>query len=90
MYTCEVRSSRCCCFRSLDLRADSRLDSFLRFLLLSIWAWRSRSSSDLELRVPKLDPDEVPLDMVMSHHLLCTLNYFSSYLSRIRTPLLLS
>uniref|UniRef100_A0A0E0QPG3 Uncharacterized protein n=1 Tax=Oryza rufipogon TaxID=4529 RepID=A0A0E0QPG3_ORYRU len=58
-----VSSSRCCCFLILDLRADSRFDSFLLFLFFSIWAWRFRSSSDLELRVPWLDPDEVPLDM---------------------------
>lgn len=51
-YTCDVRSSWCCCFLSLDLRADSRFDSFLRFLLFSISAWRSRSTSssaDLDL-----------------------------------------
>lgn len=63
-HTCEVRSSRCCCFRNLDLFADSRFDSFLLFRFRSIWTCSWISRSDPELRVLWLEPEVIPLDRV--------------------------
>jgi hypothetical protein len=49
------------------------------------------SSSDLELWTHRLDPDEVPLDIVVTTgKLRCNLNFFTPFcLSDIKAPLLL-
>jgi len=62
-FTCELRSSRCCCFRCLDRFADSRFDSILLLRMSSIRC--TMSPSDPKLRVPWLDPDEAPPDRVI-------------------------
>ncbi|CAJ1972477.1 unnamed protein product [Sphenostylis stenocarpa] len=63
--TCAVRSSKCCCFRILDLLADSRFDCFLFFFLCSIRS--CRSSSDPELCMNFVDMLEVPQDEAITY-----------------------
>lgn len=61
--TWATRSSRCFCFLSLDLLADSRFDIIL---FLFLWSIKTcRSSSEPEFRIRDDDPDDVPLDEAM-------------------------